>query len=593
MKITKTFLIIVFLLMSVSYVFSQDKDMELVSVNIMKHIRPYDKVKGSASVGIKAARNEYEPFQVAVIASGDKHLENIRVRLSPLTSGDDQIAPENIKVFREEYVFVRNSTPRPQEAPGLFPDPLLPFVSPVTGDTIKPRELIREPEGNHYEGAKYCASLTDVYPGQNAVIWVDVFVPKETKAGLYRGTMTVTADNGIKDSIPVTLTVWDFTLPDHRSHRTHFGHFSSIAGYWGIDPGSDKFRDIEMRFCKELASCRIEPPVPSYLLPEVNDDGSLSIDPDRTKKLKDYINQVHISAFEIPRSKFMSSSSNSTSPIPENQTDPAAISKTKRYYREYYDYLKKNGWEKDAYVYLLDEPNHEKDYQQVKNLGEVVHEAVPEIKRLVVEQPYDQDPNWPKIDDDVDIWCPLFSFIDRNSIQQKLDEGDEVWSYTALVQPPHKYHPQYEKIKDKNAPYWHIDRPPIVYRIPLWINRQYGITGLLYWTTTGWYNKRGPWHEPWLGPYPVRYANGGGLLFYPGKEAGFDGPVSTIRLKNIREGLEDYEYFAILDKMGQSDFVKEMIDRISPEWWNFTTDGDSLLKVREMIAEKILEVKGK
>ena len=584
------FLFSVFLF-SEFFLIAQNEDMVLVSVNTMKHIRPYDKIDGAGVISIKAARNEYESFQVAVIASGDKHLENIKVKISPLSNGIAVIPSENITTYREEYVFVRNSTPRPQEAPGLFPDPLLPFVDPVKGDTIKPLKLIRGPEGSHYEGAKYCASLSDIYPGQNNVIWVDVYVPEDAVAGEYKAVLTVTADKGIKAEMPLSLTVWDFILPDIPSHNTHFGHFSSIAGYWKIKGDSKQYKDIEMRFCKELARNRINPPIPGHLLPKVNDNGSLTIIPERHEQLKQYIEDVHLKDFEIPRAPFMASSSNSKRPIPESQTDPEAIAKTKRYYREYYKYLKDNGWEKGAYVYMLDEPNYDKDYRQVVNLGRVIKEAVPGIRRLVVEQTYTMDTSWPDINNYVDIWCPLFSFIDRDSINKKLAQGDEVWSYTALVQPPHKYHPQYEKVKDKNAPYWHIDRPPIVYRIPLWINKQYNITGLLYWTTTGWYNERGPWHEPWLGPYPVRYVNGGGLLFYPGKEAGFDGPVSTIRLRNIRDGLEDYEYFTILEKMGQSDFVKQMVDKISPEWWDFTTDGDSLLKVREELANKILELR--
>jgi hypothetical protein len=83
------------------------------------------------------------------------------------------------------------------------------------------------------------------------------------------------------------------------------------------------------------------------------------------------------------------------------------------------------------------------------------------------------------------------------------------------------------------------------------------------------------------------YFNGGGLLFYPGKDAGFDGPIASIRLKNIREGLEDYEYFAILEKNGEEEFVKEMVNAVSPEWWDYTKDPGTILKVREKLAMKI------
>jgi hypothetical protein len=137
----------------------------------------------------------------------------------------------------------------------------------------------------------------------------------------------------------------------------------------------------------------------------------------------------------------------------------------------------------------------------------------------------------------------------------------------------------------------------IYYRLPTWINRQYDINGLLYWTTSGWYKDISPWLVPFLGPlesrdvapdeYFTRYYNGGGILFYHGLEAGFDGPITSIRLKNIREGLEDYEYFAILDRNGQEEFVKEMVNQICSEWWEFSKDPARLLDIREKLALKI------
>jgi len=39
-----------------------------------------------------------------------------------------------------------------------------------------------------------------------------------------------------------------------------------------------------------------------------------------------------------------------------------------------------------------------------------------------------------------------------------------------------------------------------------------------------------------------KWANGDGNLIYPGPES----PLSSIRLENIRDGLEDYEYLRLL-----------------------------------------------
>ena len=46
--------------------------------------------------------------------------------------------------------------------------------------------------------------------------------------------------------------------------------------------------------------------------------------------------------------------------------------------------------------------------------------------------------------------------------------------------------------------------------------------------------------------YWVRYPNGDGFLLYPGQPIGHAGPVSSIRLEQAREGVEDYEYFFLL-----------------------------------------------
>jgi len=220
-------------------------------------------------------------------------------------------------------------------------------------------------------------------------------------------------------------------------------------------------------------------------------------------------------------------------------------------------------------------------------LGQLVHEAVPQLKCLVVEQTYLQDPSWPDIDQAVDIWCPLWSFIDRKTINDKVAHGDEVWSYTALVQRAPRYHPQYQTVKDFDPAYWHIDRPLTVYRVPTWINYQYDITGLLYWSTVTTVI------EPWSNPafaHPRHY-NGGGFLFYPGLPCGIDGPVISMRMKNLRDGMEDYEYFVILERLTDKKTVKKIVDTISPNWWNFSRDPNEFFVAREKIAQQILNLK--
>jgi hypothetical protein len=567
---------------------SAGEDIILTALNSMERIGQYQKVDGAGTVKICSARNEVESFQV-VVSAPKENINVVKVEISDLIGPEgSKIEKENIKLFREEYVRVRMSTPRAELPPGLYPDPLVPFINPVTNKPIEPlsRASKRWGEPATTSGYDMYAIPFEVFKGQNQTIWADVHVPENIPAGIYSGQLRVLARGGISEQIPITVTVWDFTLPDGPTHRNHFGSFGNVARYFKVDRNSDRFKQIEMRYCRAMSEHRINPPIPHYLLPQIKDDGSLEIIPERHKALKEFITKLHVTDFEIPRAPF------ARLPGSTLRSDYKTISlenrkKAQRYYREFYKYLKENGWEKGAYLYMLDEPNLRENYEQVLVLGRLVHEAVPQLKCLVVEQTYPQDLNWPDIDQAVDIWCPLWSFIDRNTINEKLAHGDEVWSYTALVQRAPRYHPQYQTVKDFDPPYWHIDRPMIVYRVPTWIDYQYDITGLLYWSTVTTVIE--PWYNPAFA-HPRHY-NGGGFLFYPGLPCGIDGPVISMRMKNLRDGMEDYEYFAILEKLTDKKAVKKIVDTIAPNWWDFSKNPNEFLSAREKLAQQIVNFK--
>ena len=580
--------IFLFIILSSFEYASATEKIILTALNSMERVSQNQKVDGASTVKISSARNEVESFQV-VISAPQENINVTKVEISDLVSPEgSKIEKENVKLFREEYVRVRLSSPRAELPPGLYPDPLVPFINPVTNKPIEPLNSYRKRWGEPVKTSGYdmYAVPFEVFKGQNQAIWVDVHIPKEVPAGTYSGELTVQATARISEQIPVIVTVWDFTLPDGPTHKNHFGSFGNVARYFNIERNSERFKQIEMRYCLAMTEHRINPPIPHYMLPEVNSDGSLNIVPDRHKALKEFITRFHVTDFEIPRARFVRLPSSTLKPDYKT-ISPANREKAQRYYKEFYKYLKDNGWEKRAYVYMLDEPNLRENYEQVLVLGGLVHEAVPQLKCLVVEQTYLQDPSWPDIDPTVDIWCPLWSFIDRKTVSDKIAHGDEVWSYTALVQRSPRYHPQYQSVKDYDPPYWHIDRPLTAYRVPTWINYQYGIAGLLYWSTVTTVI------EPWLNPafaHPRHY-NGGGFLFYPGVPCGIDGPVASMRVKNLRDGMEDYEYLAILEKLAGQKVVKEIVDTIAPNWWNFSKDPDEFLAAREKIAQQILKLK--
>ncbi len=78
---------------------------------------------------------------------------------------------------------------------------------------------------------------------------------------------------------------------------------------------------------------------------------------------------------------------------------------------------------------------------------------------------------------------------------------------------------------------------------------------------------------------------------YPGNDAGIEGPIASIRLKNLRDGMEDYEYFALLEGVGGEDLAKQTVLEAVPTWGSFTEDSEDLLELRRRLAEAIVETK--
>ena len=573
-----------------------DAEVRLTVLNSMERIGQDQPLFGSDHAILKAARNEIESFQV-VVAALNKNIRVTGAEISDLKGNAGIISKENVTLYREEYARVRRSSPRAQLPPGLYPDPLVPFLNPATGKPIEPFNEYRKRWGEPFikSGFEMYAVPFDIWKGQNQPVWVDLFIPEGTPAGEYTGLFSVTLGNvpeqfGVKPdsvitrtvSIPVSVTVWDFTLPDGPTHRNHFGSVEwIIPRLFGAEPNSEKALSIELSYCKMMADHRINPPIPESFMPVVNPDGSLKIIPEKHQILKKFLSDLHVTDFQIPNAPF-------------REMTTINRNKALNYYRDFYRYLKENGWEKRAYLYMLDEPNLSENYQTVIDLGALAHEAAPEIRCLVVEQTYKQNPGWPDMDPAIDIWCPLWAFIDSSSIDDKLKHGDEVWSYTALSQRAPEYHPDYDKVKDYDSPYWHIDARLTSYRVPTWINWHYRINGLLYWSSVQIAESKPGLMDPWLLPAFTEsdsQFNGGGHLLYPGSPCGIDGPISSIRLKNIRDSMEDWEYFAILEKLAGREAVNNIAASVAPNWWGSSEDPSVIEAAREKIAEEILKLK--
>jgi len=526
------------------------------TIGSLDRVDPIRSSGSSQAVRLSAARNEYEAFQLAVRTDGQPvTIRDIRVT-DLATEGGQKIAASNITRYREHLVYVRRPSPKSPAPPGLYPDALIPFVSPIDGAVPTVWSETNK------KGAKYTAVPQAISPGFTETFWIEVYVPSNTAPGDYRGEIRILFLGSPPVSIPLSLHVWGLTLPDVPTVRSHFGGMHRVAASHGVKPSSPEFRAIEERYLAAMADHRITPAVPSYLLPVGRPDGSIDTSKSHAG-LAEFIRRYRVNAIQVPLG-FVGDPTG-------KDRDIAA-----KHLAAMQAYLAEHGWLDGAYVYILDEPNTKEAYEEVRRRASLVHQAAPKLRVLCTEQTRSSTSNWGDLNGAVDIWVPLWPLHDEPTAQQRLAKGDRLWSYTALCQQGEKYL------------FWQLDYPPLNYRVWAWINFRYQITGLLYWTAVYW----GHVKDPWLDQPSFRLAyNGEGMLVYPGNDAGFDGPVVSMRLKQIREGMEDYEYLNLLARKAGQDKAIAFARRVGESWCQWERDPERMMAVRTELANAILEAK--
>ena len=177
-------------------------------------VSPTAPASAATGLTISAARGEYESFQIIVHAPGAE-LTQVNVAAPDLVGPQGTlIGASNLTLYREQYVQVTTPVPNYVKqnqplGPGWYPDALIPFVDPVTGEAVT--------------GGQYPAAPFDVAADQNQPVWVDVYVPRTAPAGQYQGTFEVTSDQGTA-SVTLTLVVWNFELPLSPALKSSFGN---------------------------------------------------------------------------------------------------------------------------------------------------------------------------------------------------------------------------------------------------------------------------------------------------------------------------------------------------------------------------------
>ncbi|MHC4674465.1 MAG: carbohydrate-binding family 9-like protein [Planctomycetota bacterium] len=349
----------------------------------------------------------------------------------------------------------------------------------------------------------------NVQVGEHVAFWIDVSTQSDTLAGQYDGLINVVAAGCKPISIQLSVNVWNFELPNGTHLRNAFTyHESGVSSFYGN------------RWNEELA----------YLYYDLILDHRLNIDNLYRK------DSPNIEVLKYGAAHGMSAF-NVGSVFRHNPNG-----QEKKVLDQYVSKLKQADLFDSAYVYGYDEVKEDK-FPEIHEVFNRIHEQFPGLKTMTtaVDHSFGKDTG---LREAVDIWVPLTSWYDLDNARQLRLEGRDMWWYICVV-PVHPY------------ANWFIEYPAIESRLLTGaMSYKYQTGGFLYYMINLWTGN----HKPITsGPYtnwdPGSFvskkkgytANGDGSLLCPGR----NGPLSTIRLENIRDGLEDYEYLYLLAELVQ------------------------------------------
>ena len=320
---------------------------------------------------------------------------------------------------------------------------------------------------------------------------------------------------------------------------------------------------------------------------------------------------------------------------------PALTSRQREYWRAVFKQMV-DRWPRTAEVlfdYTVDEPQAHEDifgqqrWEILRDRAQLVHEADPRIRRMVTAEIEIVANAHQSLLGAIDIWCPYLNAIDGRgthancTMMASLNEsGNQIthfpknvstisdyataktlWMYQACPSigcGGHGCGPKPAKdpvsgIHSECLEGWPaffvIDHPAVSARIMQWADFANGVTGELYWGVLGQYGSvktapnLGPaqlWETQWLNG-----ANGDGNLFYPGTPELIGGrthiPVESIRLKLLRDGVEDYELLRLAERLLGRAKVLALMEPTFRNLGAWTREPLVMLATRRAIGEAI------
>lgn len=479
-----------------------------------------------AALRLELAGGEAEAVQLVLWPERDNALAALSISALSCSSGG-AIAPERWSVRQVAYLEVTQPSDHASYL-GWLPDPLPALEVPL-----------------------------NLPAGRAAPLWLNLSLPPGAAAGICAGAVELQFADDSALSIPLEVRVFGFDVPREHHLQTAYGLWlGDIDRYHHLGGDPSLRRQVFRLYLEALAAHRIS------VYDPMGDDG---------------IGIRFTNTEPRPQDALVEADFSAADPALEYALDTLGMDAFRLYlpyfaggdwtghylptllglewgtpeYEALYTrviqamttHLQARGWLQKAYTYWYDEPQ-EADYGLVLQGMDLIRRAEPRLRRLLTEQ------FEPALSGAVDIWSPLLDYFSTSWSRARQALGEEVWWYVCTW-PPAPYPGNF------------IDHEGLEHRIRYWMVWQYGVQGDLYWAVNYWTCDGafppGTLQDPWSDPMAYNFyqgqvgtwGNGDGRLLYPPRafadgRTRLEGPVPSLRLELIRDGIEDFEYLWLL-----------------------------------------------
>lgn len=503
---------------------------------------------------LHGGRNEVVAGQLVLTA--DENTRDVSVAVGDLRSAGGEIIPADpdIGLFLELYQYVENGGygwgPPSKVLPWKkwYPEVLAPFRDPYAPD----RKAV---------GAPFEIAVAD---GPNQGIWIDVYIPKEARPGVYEAPITVTIGGKPAIAATLALTVHAFTLPD-EFHVDGYGEMYGRAYHFhGAEYGSagvERWWQVAKRYHQMAHQHRFviterEGAGPGLArLDDYDKTYGAVLDGTLFTPAQGYVGPGAGTGVAFWRAPFAQAY--------DGRVPDFTPEQLKRYAddaRAFWEHVVARRWnDKRFFAYIIDEAGcdarslaNERKLQEALDAG-----AGPGHVRLMWTS--HTDPETLAADPATDKrgvihwWSANAGGCNPAFLRPQIEQGDIVWFYHhgGAACGVHCVNASGIELRTWGDICW-----------------RYKIHGSFWWAMD-YGSPDTPLTRPVYKDGDDRWGNG--VLFYPGARLpdvglpAIDGPLSCLRMKAYRRGLQDYEYCRLLKQAGKEKVADDLIRAVIPK----------------------------